>query len=824
MAIFVGRERELQALDERLDEALATGGKVVLVSGEPGVGKTRLVEELSRRAEARGFVVAWGRSWEEEGTPAYYPWLHALRRLRGSFGPLFERARADCPELEVLFDDVRRAARRDPAEARFRLSDALCELLRRAAEEEPIVVVLDDLHSADVSTLQMLHFVARHLRSSRVLIVGTLRDTGLHEQSETTELIAKIAREAAALPIGRLGREALVGWLEAAAPDLVSNVDRLLAISEGNPLFVGELLASAKRRPARDWLSARELPLGIREAIRAHLATLREPTRHMLEAASVLGRELTLAALTALTPDVDSALGEAAAAGILESSDSVLRFTHILIRNELYAALTPARRAECHRVAAARERDPVVATAHWLAGGRPEDTDHVFSVLLEALRCENARFAFEDAAALGQRALDAVAFSPRQACELRISIAEAWALAGRFVDARKVATLAADAARAQAAGALLARAALVHATEFVVGARDEASVCWLRAALAMLADADSAARARVMACLSVVMLPAPPDEHDEALRLARDALAMARRLGDDDTLFAALRYTRRTPSEMDDATTRFALNAETIALAKKLGQVALVAPLFSWQVAACIELGDMDAALRQVDEMESLLAAYEQPIYRYRVPLVRAMLADLEGRFAEADSLSREALRISEEHGLETGLELFASLRIGSLHTHGDSDGWAEVEPMVIKMYENGSRMLALYRCMFDSMCERPENVRTSLAITKEFPLHSLPDAAALGVACAAAKIPEYAQVFYDLGARAEATGSWQFGPGRVTSAGPRALTLGRLAVLLGKDDAALEHFARARTLVVRLRSRPYLAQIDLATAEVLAR
>src|SRR5450631_1590548 len=101
MAIFVGRERELQALDERLDEALATGGKVVLVSGEPGVGKTRLVEELSRRAEARGFVVAWGRSWEEEGTPAYYPWLQVLRRLRSQFRSLFDEARAESSELGV---------------------------------------------------------------------------------------------------------------------------------------------------------------------------------------------------------------------------------------------------------------------------------------------------------------------------------------------------------------------------------------------------------------------------------------------------------------------------------------------------------------------------------------------------------------------------------------------------------------------------------------------------------------------------------------------------------------------------------------------------
>ena len=131
--------------------------------------------------------------------------------------------------------------------------------------------------------------------------------------------------------------------------------------------------------------------------------------------------------------------------------------------------------------------------------------------------------------------------------------------------------------------------------------------------------------------------------------------------------------------------------------------------------------------------------------------------------------------------------------------------------------------MLAIYRCMFDAMCDRPDKVRASLAMTKGVPLDALPDVGALGVACAAAKIHEYAQVFYDVVAREEAKGPWQFGPGRVTSVGPRALTLGRLAVLLGRHDDALAHFARARALVARLRSRPYIAQTDLATAEVLA-
>jgi hypothetical protein len=154
MGIFVGRDHELRALDALLDAAMAGEGNVALVSGEPGVGKTRLVEELTRRAEARGFVVTWGRSWEGEGTPAYYPWLQVLRRLRGKFGTLFDAACASSPELGVLLDEVRGAAHGDPAEARFRLFDAVSELLRRAAEESPIAIVLDDLHAADLSTLR----------------------------------------------------------------------------------------------------------------------------------------------------------------------------------------------------------------------------------------------------------------------------------------------------------------------------------------------------------------------------------------------------------------------------------------------------------------------------------------------------------------------------------------------------------------------------------------------------------------------------------------------------------------------------------------------
>lgn len=472
MSIFVGREQESTALDESLEEARSGAGRLIVVSGEPGIGKTRLAEELARRAQAKGFVVAWGRAWEGEGTPAYFPWVQIMRRLAPAFGPLFGAMRAESPELASLLDARRTAdATNDPSEARFRSFDAFTELLRAASIETPLVLVLDDLHAADASTLDLLWFVARNLRSSaRVLIVATMRDT----KTASRPLLAKIATEGTALALGRLRRDAVASWIARAAPEMSASVDRLVSVSEGNPLFVGELIASARKQPTNRWSSLHELPLGIREAIRAHIATLGEEARDVLARASILGREITTAALPGAAR---AALEEAVDAGMIvptgEGEDRRFRFAHILIRDELYASLDAERRSAIHREAAANERDAAVASAHWLAGARREDARSVAASVLQAMRDAKARFAFEDAALLGERALGALAFATRDACELGIAVAEAWRLAGASDAARGAASRVAREARALGDSPLLARAAILYATEIVLGGRDE---------------------------------------------------------------------------------------------------------------------------------------------------------------------------------------------------------------------------------------------------------------------------------------------------------------------------------------------------------------
>jgi len=367
-----------------------------------------------------------------------------------------------------------------------------------------------------------------------VLLVATARDTAVRVGIEANQLLAKVAREAEPIALGRLGRADLAQWINSAATSLAPSVDRVLSISEGNPLFVAELLAAAHKRGDQAWSSTHALPLGIREAIRAHVSMLSLSTQHALEAASVLGRELSITAITALVGDARDAIDEAIASAILAPVEPVgdpdrahgrVRFTHILIRDEIYARLGIDRRADLHRAVAADEPDPATAAFHWLLGARRDDVDPAIAAVDAAMRDALARCAFDDAALLGARALTDLAeyLSAAQSCALGIAVGEESVLAGDLAAARAAGLATVAEARGIAAtdpthGAeLLARAALVHAIEATVGQRDNVSVSLLREALAAQGERDSPMRAQVMARLSTALLPAPPAEHDEAL-------------------------------------------------------------------------------------------------------------------------------------------------------------------------------------------------------------------------------------------------------------------------------------------------------------------
>ncbi|HWJ39602.1 MAG TPA: AAA family ATPase, partial [Candidatus Limnocylindrales bacterium] len=368
--LFVGRERELSELRNGLADATSGQGRlggVFLISGEPGIGKTRLADELASDAASRGMRVVWGRCWEGGGAPAYLPWVDVLRTLilnetreRGRHSALPAEIAQLIPELSSETTMPRVSA--DPAQARFRLFDAIVTLLKQVASSAPLLIVLDDLHEADQGSLELLKFVARGLTDSRIVIIGTHRDAEVRRSPYLSETIAEILRYGRAIPLAGLDQNEVTQLVEHRAQRLPSAAfaSELHRVTAGNPLFVDgiiRVLAAEHKLETSERLELKEfnLPEGVRGAIRKRLALLSAEAQSVLTIAAVIGQEfdpallqrvshLNAEPLAELTRET-SEMGVVAAA-----SRDGYRFTHPLIRESLYKGSTEAERMRLHRV------------------------------------------------------------------------------------------------------------------------------------------------------------------------------------------------------------------------------------------------------------------------------------------------------------------------------------------------------------------------------------------------------------------------------------------------------------------------------------------
>jgi predicted ATPase len=371
---FVGREPELAELLAGLDDAFAGHGRLYLLVGEPGIGKSRLAEELIAHARARDARVLVGRCWEAGGAPAYWPWVQSLRTyvresdtaaLRSQLGAGAAELAQIVPELRERFPDLPAPPTLESDAARFRLFDAAAEFLRNASESRPILLVLDDLHAADTPSLLLLRFLARQLHSGRMLVLGAYRDVDPTPGQPLTEMLAEVAREPVTrrVSLGGLSESEVAKYVELTAsaigsPELVAT---LHDDTEGNPLFVGEivrLLAVEGDRSKPTGEVRLAIPQSVRDVIARRLTHLSEECNRILVLASVIGREFALDAL--------ARMGGVSEDGLLETLDEAmavrvvsdvpggpgrLRFTHVLIRDTLYEELTTARRVRLHRQA-----------------------------------------------------------------------------------------------------------------------------------------------------------------------------------------------------------------------------------------------------------------------------------------------------------------------------------------------------------------------------------------------------------------------------------------------------------------------------------------
>ncbi len=265
---LVGRQREIATLDEALRRGAAGERAIVMLTGQPGIGKTRLLEELAARTVAAGGVAVWGRTWEVGLTPAYWPWTRLLAALETSD----DRA----PSLDQLDD-------RADASARLARFEHVASFLRRRAASQLITLLLDDVHAADPSSLQLLEYVARAGAGARVVIGISARDGDASKEAVT--VLGRIQRGSHRLPLAPLDRDAVSTLVGSRVNPVASS--RVWELSEGNPLFVEELLASLATE------GAVRLPQvsSVRSVIRDRVARLPATTGTVLAAAAVVGRE-----------------------------------------------------------------------------------------------------------------------------------------------------------------------------------------------------------------------------------------------------------------------------------------------------------------------------------------------------------------------------------------------------------------------------------------------------------------------------------------------------------------------------------------------------
>ncbi|MGH9279249.1 MAG: BTAD domain-containing putative transcriptional regulator, partial [Acidimicrobiales bacterium] len=435
---LVGRDDELRLFDQRLAEVRSGRGSVVLVSGEPGIGKTRLVEEVVARAADQSTLVVWGACDEGQGAPSFWPWVQVIRGLIAGVDPEVVRPALEpgageiaqiVPDVKDLVPDVEPPAAVDPGVARAHLFRAVHGLVTGVAASTPLVVVLEDVHWADLPSLHLMEFVAHRTAASPLLLVPTFRDADPAVGGPLAAVVGGLGGRPSChrITLGGLS-EAECGLFinetvgVTPSPAVAATV---YARTDGNPFFVVELarLLSGEDALTGDLAPDVRVPAGVRDVIRERLGRIPAPTRELLGQAAILGRDLDASLLAAAgrieEDEVAERLDPALASGLLVPAPA-LRFSHALVQETIQAEMTDAACARAHvraaaalRVAYGDDRDHAVERAHHLLAAAPDvDLEEAFAAARVAAEVSERRLAYEQAEELLRRALVAVRYLP----------------------------------------------------------------------------------------------------------------------------------------------------------------------------------------------------------------------------------------------------------------------------------------------------------------------------------------------------------------------------------------------------------------------------
>lgn len=795
---IVGREAQLAVVAAHIADLDRSRGGLVLLTGEPGIGKTRLAEEIVRLGRERGARSAWATTWQGDGAPPLWPWVQVLRQLTGS--------------EDTLAEFVAESPGASPA-ARFAQSEAVANVIEAETMTSPIVVVIDDLQWADSATIRVLTTVAARLRDVGCLFVGTHRSDEL-----SVEHAAEFARVGVSLAVPPLSDDAAAELLTIAVGSNVSAVARgaIVERSAGNPLFVwefGQLLAQSGRVD----VAPAAVPLAVVAVIGRRLARLPEDAVALLRAGAVAGNPFTADVVAGIA---DVALSEAitglttvASVGLITHDDATngYRFSHDLVREVVLDGIDPAHRAELHlRVAKAFEERVTVdesfnaVVADHLEQAGPVHAEEAAARWELAARRAQRVLAFDEAALCFARAARNCSRDSRRVALLLVEEGEALLLAGELKHARARFLAGARLARSVADPELLTRAVLGMgagpvAWEVPIGSEEQASL--VADALERLPDDATALRSMLLARLSVAA--ATPETVSIARHRAHEALELAQSAGDPALIAQAL-------AALNDAyagpahTMARRENADTIVeLAVAAGDRVLELLGYRYRIVADLEIGDIAAVDRSIAAFTRLAGQLRQPLVSWYVPLFRGMRALLGGDLDAADRRCSEVASAAETTESHNAAMMAATLALGIDAARGRSpdlaalSGLFEVNPADWSSYAAGLAMTnwligdlerARYLLKlhadngFARLGEDGEQLTTLLLFSRV--------ATGLGEATACAALYELTLPHAGLWAVDGIAGCcW----------GPVELELGRLALALDRRADALDHLGRAR-------------------------
>ena len=851
--VFVGRERELASLMTALRDALAGQGRLILLAGEPGIGKSRLADELMTQARARGAQVLVGRCWEAGGAPAYWPWTHSLRTYVREADPEVLDAQlgagpADLaqllPELRQRFPDLPEPPALDSEGARFRLFEAASSFLRTASRVRPLVLALDDLHAADDPSLLLLRFVAREIADSPMLLVCAYRDVDPALGDPLTSALAELVREPHTLQIelGGLSEPEVAAYVELStgtepAPELVRAVH---GETDGNPLFVAEVvrLLDAEGRIG-DADAHMRIPPGVRAVIGKRIGRLSEDCRQLLVPAAVMGREFGLDALAQLRelprPRLLDILDEAMAErviGDVPGSPGRLRFGHALIRDTLYDELTPARRLQLHQdVGEALET--VYATDlnshlaelahHFFAAASAGVRDKAIEYAGRAGDRAASQLAYEEAVRLYEMALTLVGGGAGR-CELLLALGDAQARAGDTPASQQSFGDAADLAERLALSEHLARAALGYGGRMIweVSRADVHHLSLLERALAALGEGDSALRARLLSRLAGGPLRDASFPPERRRSLGEEALQMARRMDEPVTLAYALAGYIAAHHSPEFTPTQVQLATELVRVAMDAGELERALEGHEHRAAALLELGDIPRAKTDLAAMADLAQTLRQPAQEWLAGVYPALLALLEGRFGTAEDLISQAREVGER---ALGWSAAVTYRLQMYVLRREQGRLVELEDLVRRSLEEYPTYL-IWRCVLAQMTSELGYTAEANDVFEALYADGFANLpfdeewlVSLGLLAETAKTlgdADRASVLYEL--------LLPYGD-RVAVAYPEVSTgavsryLGMLAETMERWDDAARHFRDAIVTNERIGARPWLAhaQHDLA-------